>query len=266
VRRAASSAYSGPDSAVIEAFVAANCGFSSDRIIADPDLNAGFVDHCRRLGLAGDAAVWNRTLMRLRKAGKLAHLAISRRTGFSSEELDQYLFASEIAMRRMLEEGGLSLDDVLCDPAEAQRFDAVASSFAPGFPSLQYRWAALTIRKRAHKWRAFSHQLSSDLVRRRFPAFRPIGEVDLARLKGTPGVYLVRGHSDRDLYAGQTFDLGQRVRRTLDTLQEWQKVSDDIQVGIIKLEGVNLARRCGFQSRLIRERTPDMNWQELGVA
>jgi site-specific DNA-methyltransferase (adenine-specific) len=43
---------------------------------------------------------------------------------------------------------GVSLDDLICDPDIAAEFDKLASELAPGFTSLEYRWAALALRKR----------------------------------------------------------------------------------------------------------------------
>ncbi len=45
----------------------------------------------------------------------------------------------------MLDLGGESVDEVLCDPKLAAEFDRVAADFAPGHSPLQYRWAALKI-------------------------------------------------------------------------------------------------------------------------
>jgi site-specific DNA-methyltransferase (adenine-specific) len=252
--------------AIIEAFRAASQGFSSDRVIADPALNANFVERCRKFGIPGSPVEWNRALMRYRKAGRLAKLSASRRTTFSREELDCYIFASEIAMRRLLDEGHLSLDDMLCEPELADRFDGIARSFAPGFSSLQYRWAALTIRKHAHIQRECSRELAADLARRRFQTFRPLAELEFDRVTTTPGVYLVRAKPEQYLYAGETFDLGKRLRQKLEAYQEWQTISADIEVGVILLDGIEPKDRCGLQSRYISKYAPSMNFLELGVA
>jgi site-specific DNA-methyltransferase (adenine-specific) len=155
---------------------------------------------------------------------------------------------------------------MLCEPDLAKRFDAIARSFAPGFTSLQYRWAALTIRKHAHIQRESSRDLAADLVRRRFQAFRPIAEVEFDRITTTPGVYLVRAKPEHYLYAGETFDLGKRLRQKLEAYQEWKIISGDIEVGVIPLDGIDPKDRCGLQSRYISKYTPAMNFLELGVA
>ncbi len=135
---------------IVEAFRLTHDGFSADRVVADPDLGEAFLAECQGLGLVGDARTWNSLLFRLRKAGKLAHLPTGERTAISWEDCDRFLFASEIALEQMLEDGvAESLDEILCDPALAARFDEIAAGFAPGHTALEYRWAALKIRKQA---------------------------------------------------------------------------------------------------------------------
>ncbi len=133
--------------ALIEAFRRVYQGYSLDRVVVDPELSVALADECGRLGLPGDLGWWNRGLFRARKAGRLAHLPTTRRTELSWEHCDQFLFAAEIAWRQLLDQGYKSLDEILCDPRAAQEFDRLASRFASGFTSLDYRWAALKLRK-----------------------------------------------------------------------------------------------------------------------
>lgn len=128
---------------MVEAFQKTHEGFSADRVVADPVLNQQFVSTCQQLGLAGDPRTWNTLLFRLRKAGKLADIDTARWTTVAWEDCDDYLFASEIALQQMLDEQlARSLDEILCDPALAGKFDAAAAALAPGYAPLDYRWAA----------------------------------------------------------------------------------------------------------------------------
>jgi site-specific DNA-methyltransferase (adenine-specific) len=248
--------------AIIEGFLAASDGWSSDRVIADPELNERFSRECHYLGLPGGPTDWNRALMGLRKAGKLKGLPKVRKTIFPEEQLDQYLFASEIAMR--LTDQNLSLDDILCDPEQARKFDELARRFAPGFSSLQYRWAALTIRKRAHDRRRWSQGRASNLESWRFPHFRRLRGMEIDRFIGNAGVYLARTSAEQNLYLGGTFDLGKRFQQHLEA-EGWHDISDDPEVGVIELNGVDSKDRWGLQSRLIRKYTPTLNYLDLGV-
>jgi site-specific DNA-methyltransferase (adenine-specific) len=255
------------DRAIIAAFLVANEGFSTDRVIADPELNASFLEQCRKFGIPGEPVVWNRDLMGMRKAAKLAGLPAARRTTFRPEELDRHAFASEIAMRRMLDAGSPSLDDVLCDPEQARRFDQIACSFAPGFSPLQYRWAALTIRKGACDFREkYRTSLAHEFRERRLPRFQPLTDLNMERIGLNPGVYVLRAEPYRLLYAGETFDLGARIRRKLEAFTPWEEISKEIQIGVIPFPGADRRQWLGFKSHLITERAPALNYLELGAA
>jgi site-specific DNA-methyltransferase (adenine-specific) len=251
---------------IIAAFLASNQGFSTDRVICDRELNEAFVDHCRRYGLPGEAALWNRTLLRVRKAAKLASLPRPRRTSFPYEDLDSYIFASEIAIRMMLDEGSRSLDEILCNPPQADKFDEVARRFAPGFSSLQYRWAALRIRKRAKKIRAHQVNVPSDILQRKIPRFQTMGELELDRVKSIPGVYLLRSTSQRFLYAGETVDLAARMHRKMQSFSPWQKMTKAVEIGVLPLAECENHHRLGLQSVLIKQRQPEFNYLKLGLA
>jgi site-specific DNA-methyltransferase (adenine-specific) len=253
--------------AIIAAFLVANRGFSTDRVIADPELNAAFVAQCQGFGAPGNPVVWNRALLGIRKAKKLTAVHTTRRTHFSAEELDSYLFASEIAVRIMMnEKGSATLDDILCDPRQAQEFDKIAQSFAPGFSPLRYRWAALTIRKRASRCREdYSTRIPIDCKQRR-PRFCPITEIGIDRIKSHAGVYLMRDPT-RQLYAGETIDLGARIRRKREeALEAWRSISKEIELASVPLADAEPWLLRGFQSSLIERHQPELNFLELGVA
>ncbi len=55
-------------------------------------------------------------------------------------ELSPYIFASEIAWRKIFDRYDLSLDEILCDDRIAEQFDAIAAQFAPGYTPFEYRW------------------------------------------------------------------------------------------------------------------------------
>jgi DNA modification methylase len=191
---------------VLEAFRRTYVGYSVDRVVTDPELNAAFVSECEKLGLPGEARWWNQALFRMRKAGKLADYPNERRTELSWHSCDGFLFGSEIAWRKMLDRKHRSLDEILCDPRSAEEFDTIARRYAPGSSSLQYRWGALKLRKECK--RVWSHsQLIGDA---HFAFSEPlgVGSVDVQSAPHRPGVYIATDEgSGEPLYAGETFDL-----------------------------------------------------------
>ena len=112
---------------IIEAFRRTHHGYSADRVVADPDLNSEFIDTCCKLGLVGDARTWNFLLFKLRKSGRLAAIETRRLTSYSWDDVDNYIFASEIAWQKLLNDRlAKSLDEILCDPSLAKLFDETA--------------------------------------------------------------------------------------------------------------------------------------------
>ena len=132
--------------AIVESLDAASDGYSSDRVVADPELNQRFITECRRRGLEDSTSDLNRILLNLRKQGGLAGRPRSKRTHFVDE--DEYRFAAEIAARSLERREGISLDAIICDPDKVTEFDQIAERIAPGYCPLQYRWAALGLRKK----------------------------------------------------------------------------------------------------------------------
>ncbi len=255
------------DLGVIEAFKRSSDGYSADRVIADPVLNAAFVDQCGKLGLRGRPRDWNLALYSLRKGSKLVSVPTTKRTQFSWETMDVFLFASEIALRRMLDLGYPSLDHVLCDPLAAARFDDFARSLAPGFGSLQYRWAALRLRKDARLWRQSSAKIGTRFSRKQSRQIL-LNDHALAQIRRVPAVYLLAARSDDPipLYVGETSNLFERAERTFQArsaLDQFVPGSGEWEIAVFELNGVEQGDRRGLQSSLIARNLPAMNYLEL---
>lgn len=260
------------EAGLIEAFRRSSEGFSVDRVVADPDLNEAFLEACREVGAVGEPFDLNRSLFRLRKAGRLTQIPTTRRTELGWLECDPYIFASEIAWCRMLEEGSRSLDDVLCSPEQARKFDEVASLFSPGFTPLEYRWAALKIRKVAKKVRNWS----ASAALKRLGHSCPVSEINLGKIRSAPGLYVVSTSANDVLYIGETFNLRERLHQQISdeaVLAAWKDEAEDICVGDMPLPLREKTRTdvlnrqlFGHQSRLIGKHNPKMNLRDLAVA
>src|SRR5262249_17351029 len=84
---------------VVSAYLDVRQGASTDLVIANPDLNARFVQKCWLLGGVGSADVLNVTLLNARKNGLLAGLPPAEKFSIPRDSLDEYVFASEFALR-----------------------------------------------------------------------------------------------------------------------------------------------------------------------
>ena len=253
--------------AIIRAFKNTSEGYSVDRVIANPILNASFIEECSSEGISGRPVDWNLELLALRKSGNHDDLRASRREPVSLKKMDLYEFASEIAIRRMLDMGYPSLDHVLCDPYAASRFDDIARSIAPGFKAFDYRWAALTIRKHAHDWRVLSEKYSS--FRKKEKRFELNKDV-IKSIPKDPAVYLLKSGTKESspLYIGETFNLMDRAVRTINAQSAFNQMIPNKGEWYLEFylqKNVDQNDRRGLQSFLIGRSQPRMNFMELAA-
>jgi site-specific DNA-methyltransferase (adenine-specific) len=249
---------------IIEAFFAARDGYSADRVIADPDLNEHFVEACQRLGLPGAARDWNHQLLNLRKAKRLAGLPKPRRSGLSAREIDRYCYACEIGLQ-YLKSKGQTLDEVLCEPEEAKRFDDyVRTMIAERVSSFKIRWIALYIRKRAHRYREAVHAVDSfvKLPKRK----EVVSSLAWAAVVPEKGLYWLKS-PDRNLYVGKALDLRQRfeLQFNVSHFDFWGTRRSELEVRFCPLAGVDDDFLKGNQSRWIADWSPIGNFSELAA-
>lgn len=193
------------DNALIrQAFERVHQGFSADRTIADPELNPAYLRECAVLRLEFPAKILNRALMNLRKSGTL-DVETTHRTSFDDED---YRFASEIAIRLLERRDGTTLDEIICDPTSAAEFDEIAASISPGFTSLNYRWAALSLRKQ----RELTPEVATRVIRPEDVKLIKLGDLIPADVPNQPGVYkFIESESNKTLYVGEASKLRRRL-------------------------------------------------------
>jgi site-specific DNA-methyltransferase (adenine-specific) len=227
-------------------------GASTDYLLCDPELNAQFVAACKKRNLPGGAVVWNRLLLRIRKTGKLPR---SKRSGtrISRAAMDAYSFASEIAMQLIGLDYALKLDDMLCDPKIAAEFDKFAESFAPGHSPLEYRWAAMAIRKRALTAKKLAQSQCADWLDKKLPRSIPLTQCRSEK-HDRPGVYILSNHNQQ-LYVGETNSLRDQIERIAST-KSWSDF-DPRSTKFIPTE--DQRQRHGLQSLLIQRTNPLLN-------
>jgi hypothetical protein len=246
---------------VKEAFRRVHDGFSVERVVADPELNAHYVDTCRSLGIASDPRSWNRALFELRKAGWLADIPIQKRTEFSWDECDPFLYASEIAWHQMFDNGWASLDEILLDPAAATEFDRRAAELAPGFSPLEYRWGALKLRKFAKVARMRAKLLLDSRFSRPWKLDRPRWDL----FPASAGVYLVSVRGQKTpLYAGQSLQLRDRLQRQFgeDTNAQHTVWPSGLTVRFFRARP-STPLLIAYQAGAIRKYSPRLNLAEL---
>ncbi len=254
------------DKGLTAAFQKVSGGYSVDRVVADPELNGFFADECRLLGLPGELRTWNHALFNLRKQGRLAELPAQRRTNIDWNDCDKFLFASEIAWQKLVAGGAASLDDILCDPLLAAKFDTVAENLAPGFTSLEYRWAALKLRKTAQQARTRAKLLVPSRFQKPLRAFEDAWQ----EAPQSAGVYLVTSRdSKHKLYAGEALDLRSRFAIQFGTPRAksaWEShcSAKDITVRLFTTDA-NSTDLIAYQSIFVGRYKPLLNSENLAA-
>ncbi len=246
--------------AVIESYQTAGDGFPADYILCDRELDQKFIKECKKHGIGGNAIVWNRLLLRLRKSGKLPK-ATRRPAQVSADDLNLYGYASEVAWRLVSDEfrtpdsAPTSLDDILCCPDMADYFDRIAQQYGPvheEISSLQYRRAALSIRKMAKAARTMSEQEYKDYSKKKLQKVRL---EDLDSSWDSAGVFVI-AQDNGVIYAGDTDNLRQHLTSVFDN-EAWQRLeANEIHVQRFD-QGVKSTR--SFKSVLVREQRPLLN-------
>ncbi len=243
-----------------EAFLQACEGYSADRVVADPVLNRRFVDLCRQSGLTEPAAEVNSRLLNARKSRWLSGLARAKRTSFNDE--GEYRFASEVAARFLEHQRGLTIDQILCDPETASEFDSLAASICPGYSPLQYRWAALNLRKS----KRLRPETGSQLVSSTSSDLGPVKDLDVGSIPVRQGIYIFYG-ATVTLYIGETTNLRRRVAKHLDHSDNkglahwlWQNGFSQAHLEIRVLPEKTSPRvRCALERELIQSCKPIFN-------
>jgi site-specific DNA-methyltransferase (adenine-specific) len=228
-------------------------------VIADPALNQRYREHCQLLGLNASGLETNLALLSLRKQGLLRGLK-SRRSTFPRE--DEYRFAAEIAARFLERREDTSLDNIICCPETANDFDHVASRISPGFAPVEYRWAALNLRKAS---RLKPELLGRILEEQSIDRFA----VSLLRIEDVPpcqGLYIFHT-ANEILYVGEAENLNRRIRKHLDHSDNkglarwiWEQGTDDLHLEIHSLPQSTTTRvRRAMELELIRSRNAVFN-------
>ena len=257
---------------VLDAFRSVHEGPSTDWLLADPTVNARFTYACERRSLPGSPAEWNRTLIRLRKAGKLGPLQSVRRHDLDRDKIQECEFASEIALSQFW---GISLDTILCEPELVAKFDGFASRLAPGFEPVYYRWAALQVRKKAKDTRQLAEQFAPRFADVRLRLLGPVRNIERRVLPQCEGVYVLgapatQSRKQGSLYVGNTSDLRAWARRCLEAHTFEQHPFSivggmEVVLRFASRREATTQELPALQAYLVAKRAPVWNYSRLGL-
>ena len=246
---------------VIDSYQKASGGYPADYLLCHLEMNATFVDLCLKNGIGGSAYLWNRYLLRLRKAGKLPQ-ATKRADQVSPAEMDRYGFASEVAWRLLSIDYRRTLDDILSSPDFAGKFDGLAKQFGPSdydVSPFEYRRAAISIRKRAHDARETAAEKFAKWMqrKRKLPRIAIDGPLDALE---QPGVFVLCC-GDIGFFVGESDNMRRRVEQVLSNAN-WNRLDAD-SVAYVVEKDENLAVKYGLKAALAKRENPLLNCRLL---
>ncbi|MEM1227053.1 MAG: DNA methyltransferase [Planctomycetota bacterium] len=245
---------------VVDAFEQASGGYPPDYLLCHIEMNEKFIDLCLKNGIGGSAYIWNRYLLRLRKAGKLPK-ATKRPDQVSSAQMDRYGFASEVAWRLLSIDYRRTLDDILSSPDFAAEFDRLAKQFGPSdcdVSPFEFRRAALSIRKRSKDAREAAAEKFAKLMQRNRRLDRIAIDGPLDALE-QPGVFVLCS-GDIGFFAGESDNMRIRVEQVLGN-ENWSRLDPD-SVAFVKKDD-NLAVKYGLKAALAKRENPLLNCRLL---
>lgn len=248
---------------IMQAFLEVRDVYSADKVIADPDLDRKFLRCCRELGLSGTDFELNWKLMNSRKAGNLSGLSdlIKTKPYRLGKVIDDFEYASELAVRYMQQRKDVSLDQIICDPELAEEFDTYATRLAPGFLPLQYRWAAFGLRKAGRLGKKVD-QIGE------LPELESFGRVrglELGKIPDIGGLYLFSSQ-EKPIFASQTENLRHRLERHIKVSSSglpswlWDVRKEPLQLEAAPLPGITRSLRQAMETLLVRQWKPVLNF------
>ena len=246
--------------AIVDAYQTAGHGYPADYLLCDKELNSKFISACRDRGLKGSAFIWNRLLLQLRKSSKLPK-STKRPDQISPKQMDRFGFASEVAWRLIAIDYQKTLDDILCSPEFAAEFDRLAAQFGPTdteVSSLDFRRAALSVRKRSKDARTMAEKKFSEWMRKT-KKLESIGIDDSLKPLERPGVFVLCTE-DIGFYAGESENMRQRVSEAMDN-QHWRGLEPDT-IKYVVMED-SLPTKFALKSALATRENPLLNCRLL---
>jgi len=248
---------------ILQAFLEVRDAYSADKVVADPELDRKFLRRCRELGLAGTDFELNWKLLSERKGSNMSGLSGIIKTKHYSlgKVIDEFEYASELAVRYMQQSKNVSLDRIICDPEMAEEFDNYAGRISPGFSPLEYRWAALGLRKAGRLGKKVSEiEKMSELEH-----FGKVASLKLAQVPDVSGLYLFSS-GEKPVFASHTDNLRHRLERHIQVSSAglpgwlWDTRKEPLEIGVTPLPGVSRSLRQAMELLLVREQKPVLNF------
>jgi len=230
------------DAKIVEAFEKTHDGYAIDRVFSDPELCLRFIEVAHRLGVDASYTAICRRLMGIRKSGKFKVVTTKK----DKRDPRPFLIPAELAFAQLTYRHDASYDDMLLDPAVGAEFDALAKKIGRIGSAVDYRLAALHLRKNVRSRRGDERSLVEKLdlseLNLRWHPLGPLSKVTLNDIPTTEGLFSL-SEPNRYLYLTTHPNLrsGVKVFQDPDVLsavgnQFWSPSPDNISLQVVRQE------------------------------
>ncbi len=253
------------DAKIVAAFEQVHEGYAIDRAFADPSLTKRFVDLSSELGVDGTHETICRRLLNIRKSGsfKVATTNKDRR------DLGPYFIPAEIAFAQLSYRYDASYDDLLVSPEIGAAFDSLAMKIGHTGNAIDYRLAALSLRKnirtrREGEGKRLESSHLPDLSRK----WKPLGllsSVAVDSIPATDGIFSISEEkrylyltNSTNLRAGIKFFKDNRVLAAISN-RFWTPEPEKINIQVVKQEDVRGASLRLLELKSLEKYRPIFN-------
>lgn len=256
---------------VADAFEEVRDGYEPDRVLIDPALAKKFIAACRQRGIKAPAVEINKRLQSFRKAKSLS-IVIPKATRPSGIDATKYFYAAETGYAQLSFRRKATVDDIVTDPAVGNEYVEVCKAIAPTGTSIQFKWAALSLRKMRTFGKKKRQKLLAVDPRKIEEQLRVIGSLDSFSSSDLPqngGIFSFseKRADERYLFIGASENIHESVEPFRDARpffalagRFWNPALSDIKVRIGEIpKRWNGESRRDLSFRLIEERHPLFN-------
>jgi hypothetical protein len=260
------------DKRIIRAFEETRKGFTVDRVLADPDLTTKFIRRCRELEVSAPQHAIALRLFRFRKSPSKKFRLEKPSAREPRRDFSPYLFAAEMALVQMKYRYGASVDDIMAYPDIGKEFDALSRQLYPGLAPLDYRLAALHVRKSRYcekDERTLFNSLSDKRAESTLRQEDPLDRIDVDKFRQVDAIVglVEEARVRRFLYITETEDVAQTIapftkETTIRALGNsfWTPALSSIRVYLYDIRDTfRNARQSLWAKRLIYDKAPIFN-------
>jgi hypothetical protein len=258
---------------IARAFEETRKGYAVDRVLADPEQAREFFKRCHKLGVKAPEHAIALRLFRIRKSpghgARIARATAPR----ENRDFSPFLFAAEMASAQIRYLYGASIDDIMAYPEIGGEFDRLAAKIRPGWTPLDYRLAALHVRKSQYIDKEKELPLFEKILKK--PAdktvaeYGPLSGLNLRNVEKTDGIIglLEKTRSSRFLYIATAKSVQDAVIpftkiETFAALGNsfWSPSLASIHLVVFGIhEFFEDAPQATWAKKLVREKTPVFN-------